>query len=162
MKKKAQNIGQILIYLIAIITVGVILLFGYNALRELMTSSDDITKIKFEQDLRSTIKSVTNQYGTYKPVELRLSNEYKEVCFLKNYGPITGTSIDDLLEGYTFIRDTFTDQVTKNVFVLRFDNQIESYNIEQIDVGEQFKCFEVDRGTVEFGIEGMGDHVLIK
>lgn len=168
MSKTAQNIGQIFIYTLAILIVGVILIFGYKAVTDFRDRADSITLIQFQRSIESSIKSIANQYGTLKTKEFALSNEYREVCFVRNFEISYGSlPLDSIFGKYPIILDAIDPQSgpIKNIFLIKNNKEVaESFDIGKIvvdDAGNPFKCFVVQSSMLKIKIEGKGDHVVI-
>jgi len=160
---KAQNVGQIFVYLTALVVVGVIILVGYRAITGLQDNADDVTIVKFQTDMKGSIKSLSNQYGTLRTKKFKLSDEYSEVCFLDNYAFDTAVLMDDVLEDYPLIYDTLDAGVpTSNAFLMNKQaRMVQDYSFGELSVSGNFACFPVKRGVLEIKIEGKGDHVVL-
>ena len=55
MKRKAQQAGQIMIYVLAIVIVAVILIFGYKSITDFKDRTEMMVKIEFQNKLESSI-----------------------------------------------------------------------------------------------------------
>jgi hypothetical protein len=166
MNKKAQPASQIFTYIIAIVIVGVILIFGYSAVRTFVHRSDQITIVKFQKELETAVKTVSNDYGTVKKYNFDLSNDYKQVCFVRNYDKASVASgfIPANFQQYPVIWDSIYEQVDKNIFLIKSNRFV----AEKLLVGvvslpntEVFKCLNVSNARLSVKMEGMGDHVVI-
>ncbi|SRR3989338_2660516 len=164
MNRRAQNPGEIFIYILTIVIVGIIFLFGYQSIRELMKRTDDVEAIQFQKRLESAVKSVSPEYGTVKRLSLPLSDDFNEVCVLRNDESIT----TDPFAGYPLIRDAYTANSIAGVYkgdnFFLLDQQkriIEAYKVGITEVQEGLKCFPVDDGGVFMTLQGTGDSVKI-
>ncbi|MBR9699308.1 hypothetical protein GOV09_02540 [Candidatus Woesearchaeota archaeon] len=159
---KAQIAGQIFVYIVAVVIVGVLLIFGYQAIRDFQNRTDSITLLNFQKDMERAIDSITNQYGTVKNVEFHLTTDYHEVCFVTYDGVFYG---EIEFTGYPLIYDTIEDNAepTKNVFLVGAKNEVvESYDIGKISLSSGvFECYDVVRGKIKLEIEGKGTYVKI-
>jgi len=160
MLKKAQNIGQIFIYILSIVVVGVILLFGYQAITNFSKNADRIALVQFQKDLESSIKSISSQYGAIQKKIFSLSNDYKQVCFVDNYNSITDLNA---MDSYPIIKDSVVSGTGKNIFLVKANKQAaESFSIEKIALKTViFDCFNITNSKLTIRIEGMGDHAVI-
>jgi hypothetical protein len=163
-KKKAQNVGQIFVYILAIVIVGIILLFGYNAIRDMTKRMNDIGIVDFQKSLESDIKTTTSQYGTLLTKEYQLSNDYKEVCFVRNYFTSNTDSLEiTQLDNHPLIKDSVESNTAKNTFLIQNNGQLaESFQMGTISLGDvDFKCFNVKNSRLTIRMEGKGNHIVI-
>ena len=142
------------------------LLFGYKSISEFRDKADSVSLLKFQKELEASAKSITNQFGTVKKKEFSLSDEFREVCFVRNHEvSFTGLDLSVVFQDYPLIKDAVESQTGKNVFLLRSNKQIgESFDIKNViveDNGNPFRCFDVNNGLLSITLEGKGDHVVI-
>ena len=160
--KKAQNVGQIFIYILAVVIVGVILAFGFRAIMDFSDKTEEVALAKFQKNFGATVKSITNQYGTLRTSEFQISNEFQDVCFLNNYDFDPSEQMNIVLEDHPLIYDTLRgDNPTTNTFLISNKGRIEDYEIGSIKLDSNFECFNVTKGTVTLRLEGKGDHIII-
>ncbi|MBS3118331.1 hypothetical protein J4417_01465 [Candidatus Woesearchaeota archaeon] len=82
-RKRAQIIGQVFIYILAIVAFAAILSFGYIAVQKLLTKQCDVKSIKFKTDLESTFTGIFGSYGKVRNnLDFTLPCETKKVCFV--------------------------------------------------------------------------------
>lgn len=164
MDKKAQNPGQVLIYVLAIVIVSVIMIFGYRSIMEVKNRTDMMLRIEFQKKIESSIKSITSEFGRMRTVDFDLSNEYKAACFVRN----DGTTIMDPtpFEDYPIILDSIdAGNPTKNIFLIKNKKEVaEGFEIGKIrfkDDTEMFKCINVKFSKLTLKIEGKGNYAVI-
>lgn len=177
MKRKAQQAGQIMIYVLAIVIVAVILIFGYKSITDFKDRTEMMVKIEFQNKLESSIKSISSEYGTSRKVVLDLTTDYKQTCFVRNYKTedinVAPKYNDITFEGYPMILDNI-DHVgakpvpLKNVFLIKDRKEVaESYDIGNIMFKQEgtetpvFKCFNVTFSKLNIKIEGKGNYAII-
>ncbi len=159
---KAQNVGQIFIYVLTVVIVGLILLIGYKAISGSRERINQITVLDFQKSMEASITTITNQYGTVKKKTFTLPAGYKEVCFMENYQFNTALNYQQLLQAYPLIYDSLQNgQPTKNIFLIRSEGPGESYDLGRISVSSAFTCFEIRQNMFTVTLEGKGDHVSI-
>lgn len=160
MRKKAQGPGQVLVYVLTIVIMGVILLFGYRSIMDFKERTDQISMLDFQKKLESSINTITPDFGTLRRKTFLLSTEFKEVCFVTNYGiPAFDT---DEFAGYLIIEDSVESQTGKNIFLVTVDGEIsESFSLGEIRTPGDFRCIPVVDARLSVSIEGKGDHVVI-
>ena len=161
MRKKAQNVGQVMVYLLTVVIMGAILLFGYRSIMDFKGRTDKISMVDFQKKLESSVMTITPEYGTLKRKTFILSTDFKEACIATNYG--NPSFNPELFEDYPVIEDAVIDSETgKNIFLVTNDNQVsESFSIGNTMVNGNFRCFQVIEGKLSISIEGKGDHVVI-
>lgn len=161
--------SQIFIYIVAIVIVGVILIFGYGAIVKFKDNSEKVVLIKFQKDIETSIKSISNQYGTIKEKRFSLSNEFSEVCFLRNQNYRNDIPFGEVQSRFPLIVDTLDNGVpTSNIFLIGSNDEVgKIYEIGRIDLdggnclNDNFCCFNVNSGTLTIKLEGRGDYVII-
>jgi hypothetical protein len=162
MNKKAQNVGQLFIYMLAIVIVAVVLIFGYRAITQLNQNTEKVSLMQFQKNLNTKIKSTSSQYGTIKNEEIQISNKYKEICFVTNYKITNYGSLPIDFTGYPAVEDSVESNTGKNVFIIDYDNQMEEgFTIGKVVINNHFKCFQISNSVLQLMIEGKGDHVVI-
>lgn len=158
---RAQLAGQIFVYIITILIVGIVLLFGYKSISEFRSKADSVSLLRFQKELEASAKSIKNQFGTVKKKDFTLA-EFNEVCFIRNYQvSLAGIDISVKFQDYPLIKDAFESNTGKNVFLLSNKEIGESFNIEDLVVENLFQCFDVNNNLLSLTFEGMGDHVVI-
>ena len=87
-------------YVIAIVMVGIILTFGYRSIMSFSDKAEQVALVKFQKNFGSSVKSISNQYGTFKKIDFMISNEFEEVCFLNNYNFNLGIPMGIILKDH--------------------------------------------------------------
>src|SRR3989338_5644355 len=59
-EKKGQIVGQIFIYVLAIVVMGAILIFGYNAIADFRSKSSQVSTIRIQSDVSSALESLSS------------------------------------------------------------------------------------------------------
>ena len=84
-KKKAQVIGQVFIFIVALVLAAMILLYGYNAIfgkSGFIQRADQIALTRFQTEIESQIKETASDYGRIKKLELSVPSKHKTVCIV--------------------------------------------------------------------------------
>jgi hypothetical protein len=165
--KKAQNVGQIFTYILSIVIVGVILLFGYNAIKQLWEKQDTVAKVDFEKKLEAAIISTSSEYGAVRKKTFDVGSSYKSICFAKNYGGYLTTASPIIYNDYPEIKTSVQSGVKKNIFYVRTDGSSfalpkEMGKIAFEDANNPLECIPVKNSRLTINIEGMGDYAIIK
>lgn len=168
MTKKAQNVGQIFVYILTIVIMGIILLFGYRSIISFRDSGEEMVVINFQKDLQSAVSTITSQYNTVRKKDFDLSIEYKQVCFVRNYDTnnYVGYDLDAQFAGYPFIQDEVetSPESINNVFLIKNNKEVAKiFEVGKISFSDAalLNCFNLTGSTLSIKIEGRGDHVII-
>jgi len=140
MEKKSQVAGQIFVYILAIVIVGVILLVGYNAIVYIMDKMNTVGEKDLEQKLRSSVKQTAPRFGTTRVFEFSIPEKYNEICFTDSTDPSADWSSLSS-EGYPVIADAKMDPNNKeSIFLLQGNHQFgTSFEIEKIHIEKNAK-----------------------
>lgn len=157
--KKGQAIGQIFTYIIAIIITAIILGYGYNSIVSIKQKSEQVSYIKFKNDLQNEIKKISFDFGSVKKVSFSLPKNYKQVCFVET-PPDEDTPIPITNPKYPIIVDSSKSGVKKNVFLVE-NIAKDSFYIGKIVLPEDLFCVNTINGRIQLKLEGMGDHAKI-
>jgi len=162
--KKSQMIGQVFIYVVTIVIVGLILLFGYNAIVTVKGKSDEIILSKFKSDVANAVEITSSDFGTVKIKSFELPARYALACFVKNYDgfPDPDTNPSTLFNNYPIMKDSVKDKVDKNLFLIE-DSVEASFFVGDIDVDDTYGvlCFSAVNNRIRVKIEGKGNHALL-
>jgi hypothetical protein len=175
--KRAQNVGQIFVYVLSIVVVGVILLFGYNGINSLIKKFNQIDSASFEKDLNSFVTGVSPEFGTLKARDFKVPSQVKKVCFVRNYktdesgvsSKYNPTS-EPLFGTYPLIKENIEiggsfPQPLKNVFLILDKKEVvplkKLIGKLSFDGDIVAKCFDVKNSRLSIKAEGKGDHAVI-
>ena len=161
--KKAQVQTQIFIYIVAIVVVGMILIFGFRAVKNLGGKAEEVAKIKFGTELQSKFKTVRADYGSIEKIKFLVPQGYREVCFISDSLLATPQEVrDETGKLYTIITDSVVSKVKKNTFLVK-DVAEESYYLGSIKIQDNRKhlCVPVNVGELKLRLEGKGSHVQV-
>ncbi|HII71285.1 TPA: hypothetical protein HA265_00855 [Candidatus Woesearchaeota archaeon] len=80
--KKAQIAGQVFIYIIAIVVVGLIMVYGYSAIKGFTQKGEQVEYITLKTNMENAFKSIVSDYGSVKRPELDIPGKYRMVCLV--------------------------------------------------------------------------------
>lgn len=164
--KKAQYIGQVFIYILAVFLIGFVLVYGYNVIHSFSRRTNEITNIKFATELKSSIESIMPDYESVKIKEFFITPEYKEICFVSNYNGLPDVTTISDIDKYPIIKDSIISKSEKNVFLVDVIEK-ESYDLGKIKledkngIDKKLLCIDVKGGRFRLRLEGKGNHVVI-
>lgn len=155
MRKKSQLYSQIFIYVLTIILISFILVYGYNAVQNFKTRAEQVSCLKFKNDLQNSVESVISDFGTVKRKDLQLCAGYSQVCFVETFENLKlPANIDPI------IKDSILSNTGKNVFLIE-NIAKESFYAGNISVEPDVLCINAVNGKISLKLEGKGNHVAL-
>jgi len=83
--KKAQLYGQIFVYILSLVLISFILIYGYNSIKNFKQKAEQVSCLKFKNDLRNSVDSILSDYGSVQRKDLQVCSGYNQVCFVESY-----------------------------------------------------------------------------
>lgn len=156
--KRAQISGQIFIYILAIIIAGLIILYGYRAVDDLIKRQRDVALINFKTELIGDIEKVAGSYGELKTQTYVLPPGTTEICFVD-------FNIKPTLIGkpeYNLINGVIQSGAEQNIFLIP-PAKIPLY-AEHLEVSgpDYYLCISGRQGRVRLILEGFGNRTVVK
>ncbi len=159
-RNKAQISSQIFVYILAAVIIAVILLVGYKAISTILGFTSKVPIDDFKIDFESEVHKITRSYGSIKKFEFTLPEKFDTICFIDSMNENNEFEISANI-GNAFIEDIVSDNVQKNVFLLKEDIIEESFYVENMDVSEDYLCVE-NQGLMKIWFEGAGKKACLK
>jgi hypothetical protein len=166
--KNSQIQTQVFVYILSIIVVSLILLYGYNAIKGFKERNEQIAMIELENRLKSEISSVSADYANIARGEFTLPAEYKAICFVDNYKltfkqkvSCTGQTPDSATQA--IINDAVKDE-TANIFLVPDGSKnfkIGNIAVDDADSPGGCICIPKKGAQVLARMEGLGNGVKI-
>lgn len=154
--KQSQLYSQIFIYILTIVLVSFILVYGYTAVKNFKERADQVSCLKFKNDMQNAIAGVSSDFGTVKRKDLSICGKYTKACFVESF-----TEADLPLETDPIIIDSVRSGSGKNVFLVE-DIAKESFYGGNISVGpDDVLCIKATGGKISLRLEGKGNHVIL-
>ena len=169
MTKKSQIMGQVFIYILAIVIFSMVLLYGYKAIKGFTKQQEDITLIQLKTQVAQTIESISYDTGTVRSPSFDIPAKYKQVCFADLSKLSEATSIGGPCYStvwrpreYPIICDSWEAGVEKNLFLVATLEE-EPYYVGNITVDNQYGllCINATQGKIKLRLEGLGDKTKI-
>lgn len=161
-QRKAQVIGEVFIYILAVVLFSLIMIYGYNSIRSLGDKADRVVILQIEKDLRSAVKKVAADYGTVLKKEVAVPNQYDKVCFIDlSYTGQSSTALctqgnDDY---NAIICNSWKDRIQKNMFLLSRNQEALSIDIGAARISQaHFFCQNVAFSKITLKLEGRGSY----
>lgn len=153
--KKAQLYSHIFVYILTIILISFILVYGYNAVQNFKERAEQVQCLKFMRDLQNAVESISSDFGSIKRKDLQLCAGYSQVCFVESVqNPNLPSSVDPI------IRDSILSNTGKNVFLVEKIAK-ESFDAGKISVEPDVLCIRAVGGKISLKLEGKGNHAAL-
>ena len=172
-----MGVGQIFVFIIAALTFGLIMIFGYKAIGGFLQSGEDVAFVQFKTDLESSIQKIYTEYGSVRIEEFRLPAKYERICIVDMDYPAEKMSaeMDGLCVQHAKACDVWNDakiaqeagksgyeSVDENIFLTpEAPVKLKTFRISLYDEETRdnvgFLCQDIDGGSVSFVLEGKGD-----
>jgi len=159
-KSKGQSKGQtqqVFIYLIAIIALGAVILFGYKAIHSLLSKGCAAEKAEFKASLEEMLENY-NSFGSLHIETLKAPCSVTEICFVsaevigKNALPSTAPAL---------IRDNTEAGVRFNIYLLT-NNVVEPLTFsDYVKAPGNYTCIPAVGGVFKIKFEGLGAYTLV-
>jgi hypothetical protein len=155
--KNAQIQAQVFVYVLAMIVISLVLLYGYRSIDTMNERAKQIDILAFKNDVIRAVEKVSNDYGTVRTPSFNIPQDYIEVCFIDMQGhspPI------ELKSEHPLVYEAWEDE-SANVFLIK-DLVEESLLVGDesnylISIDEpNYLCIEVKNRRVKVRLEGMG------
>ena len=155
--KKTQLYGQIFIYILTIVLTSFILVYGYNAVNNFKKRAEQVSCLKFKNDLKNAVESISSDFGSVKRKDFQLCAGYTKVCFVESFeSPNLPYGVDPIL------KDSVLSNSGKNTFLFDVYNSAkESFYIGKISVNPDVFCIEAINNKVSLSLEGKGNHAML-
>jgi|SRR3989344_3597973 len=152
---KAQLQGQVFIYILTVVIIGMVLLFGGKAILDFIQKGEEVAFIKFKTDLKSIVDSIGPDYQSIVRETLTIGRDYQQVCF---------TDSASITSPYPTMNSVVGSGTGENTFLVTTD-VVEKFDVGTIQVDnvahQDWDCFPIINGKVRLQFEGMGDKTKI-
>jgi len=160
-KRKAQLQTQIFMYLFIAIVVTLTFILGYRFIKGIKEGGESISLNMFQKELEKSIKAVSYTYGEVNLIELELSKEYKEVCFVdSNKAKALENADINNIDDYPLIKNAVESDIKENVFLVVSKSKDVHFDISNIEVDKGFLCIN-NPGVLKIRLEGLGNRTRI-
>ncbi len=160
-RKKGEVTGQLFVFLLAIILFGLILIYGYKAVKTFGEKSKEAVFIEFKESLQTAVRTSLMDYGSVKKFQLSLPSSYEEICFIDLETLQTkGTRLNELAKTRPLIFNAVEAGMPQNVFLVPMAES--PLQVGKLSIDEGFVCFENTKIGVMLRFEGKGKSVGIR
>jgi len=144
-----------------LIVAGLIMVAGYQAVKDLGEQQDQSTLILFKPKLQGDLSSL--DYGDVEIKSYTVPADVTKVCFAdpKKTNPLLCPNCPRADEN-PIIRDIIEDGVKENVFLM-YGDVPQSIEVESLTVGCcDFQCVKIENGELKMKLEGQGEKTLVQ
>lgn len=159
--KKSQLYSQIFIYILTLVLISLILVYGYKYINDFKKRAEKLSCLKFEKDMQNSIQLLLSDFGSVKRKELKLCSGYKQICFVETFRQFNRnfpTSNVDPID--PLILDSVQSGTEKNVFLVG-NTAKESFYAGKISLepaGLDVLCIN---STKSLRLESKGSYVML-
>ncbi|HLC85835.1 MAG TPA: hypothetical protein VJG30_00920 [Candidatus Nanoarchaeia archaeon] len=171
--KKAQLLSQPFFWIFAIVVMGIILIFSWNAIRDLVGFGEKVGTVKLIEDIKNEVEEIAKSFpGTSiecaltrragssdNECEIIAPSDLKGMCFVDTNSPVDFSKIEfkNVKEEVQVVQGTGD----RNVFFATIKNPIDSIYINKLKPKEHF-CLNIQQGMKKFILENKGKFVEIR
>jgi hypothetical protein len=160
LKRKAEISGQVFIYVLAAIMIGLLFFIGVKAIGTLVSNFQNVNIDDFKSGFESDVKDIARQYGSVKNVELALPGKYDEICFVDAMEEDSKSHFDSSKIENTLIKDSVESEAKENVFLMKKGIPQDRFTADNLDVQADYLCLE-NEGKLEVWLRGTGKKALL-
>jgi hypothetical protein len=168
--RKAQVAGQVFIYILAIVVVGLIIAYGYSAIKGFTQKGEQVEYITLKTGLENAFKGIISDYGSVKRLDdLNIPGKYSMVCFVdKDRASAANefaicTKQTTLEKYYNPIACSGWKTGRSNVFLM--PDGSDSFDVGKIlfedNEGRPFLCIDVVNNKIKLQLESRGNAVVV-
>lgn len=170
--KKAQT-SEIFFFILAIVIIGLLLLFGVKYIMELGSKVNQIELVQFKTDLENYADEYRPVYGKWQKLTLNVPAGILKVCFVQQE-TFTNAAIYHEQEGLCqkehedynlFMCNAWQDDTSRNVYTDPFDELEVGIDMGAIEVGtvnQNYLCVDTSDHILQIKMTGFGDRVLVE
>ena len=164
MKKAEMPAGQIFVYVLTIVIIALVFIYGYNAIATIIEKQKLAALNDFQDSVSNTAETVTNDmYGTVKKRTFTVPGDYRKICFVTNARIPNENHIDPFFPSVPkLLKDSISSNQEDNFFLVEDLSSFQPFIIRNIDTEpNDVVCFEVVNNMVEIKFTSRGNHTLI-
>jgi hypothetical protein len=155
---KAQVQATVVIYVLAVVIAGSILLYGYTVVKNLLITQESVQLLDFKKQVEEQVDSLSYAYRDVRENNYVVPVKYTGLCFVDLE---TQNPADSIPDNYTLIKNSVSDGVKRNSFLVDGTRMGDAFLVGKVDIGDGFKCFPVVNGQIKLRFEALGKSVKI-
>ncbi len=153
--KKSQIQGEVIIYILAVIIASFILIYGYGAIKNLVSTQEDILIVTFKEDVRSEVTKKSYEFKNINLIKYQVPQNFDEVCVvdLKRF---QDSYVLASLSSNTLIHDSVKDGVKRNIFLVDDGVMRDGFYAGNLAPLNGYECIQVYSGEISLKYEALG------
>lgn len=159
-KNKAQISGQVFIYILAAVMIGLLFFIGMKAIGSIVQAGARINIDSTRSDLQSAVETTARQYGSVKKFEFNLPEKYDEICFVDAMDEEGKFNFDISKIENEMVRDSVLSGAKENVFLMKKGVWEDKFTADKLDVQADYLCIE-NEGQLVIWLRGTGKKALL-
>ena len=169
---KAQT-SEIFFFILAIVIIGLLLLFGVKYIMELGSKVNQIDLVRFKTDLEGYADEIRPVYGKWRRIEMDVPTGIDIVCFVQ-LSTFTESPLYIEQEGlcqkddsdYDFLMcQAWQSDTTRNVYTQPFDELDVGISLGALEVGDantNYLCIDTSSNSMKIKMTGEGNKLLLE
>ncbi len=164
MDRKGIGVGQVFVYIIAIITFALIMIFSFKALFGFVANLQKVEFVQFKSDLENSIQQLHSEFGAIRQEEFFTPKHFQQICFIDlDYAP-TSVEVSSLCDLDSIACNAWTDSSgfameEENVF-LQPPAEVK-IKVPRLELNQGFLCAPIRNGKFILILEGRGDRTKL-
>jgi hypothetical protein len=163
--RKGQVAGQIFIYIIAIVVVGFIILYGYSAIKTFRQRGEEVEYISLKTSIENSIGSIASDYGSVKRPDFTVPSKYTSVCFVDKSASEAGIDAQEICQEEPIMCEAWKTH-RNNVFLIPDGSEAFDAGVISITKGNDdnapYLCVPVVNSRLRVTLTGKGDRVQVE
>jgi hypothetical protein len=163
MSSSKAVVQQSFLFILFIVVVGFIAIFGYQAINSFIGSQCEAQRITFQQDLTSYVDQY-NDYGAVHEEQLTMPCSYNSICLVNTSKTNSGDAnlaVPPRLDAdqQNVVRTSLDTE--RNIFLIGDFAEPIGYS-EKLTVNDEVTCFEPSNGRLNLRFRGQGSTTLVE
>lgn len=169
MNRKGMGIAQTFIFIVAAITFALIMIFGYKAVQDFISSGEEVAFVQFKNNLEREVRQIQTDYGAVRVKQFVVPGKYKQVCFIDLDVKPGGEVLEGLRKQDAYAADIWKEAwaredkkgfeaADQNVFLTPIQEETLPIKVDDISMENGYFCSPIQKGKFSLVLEGKGDH----
>ncbi len=167
MDRRGQTAGQIFVYVLAIVVVGLIIAYGYSAIKDFTEKGEQVEYVTLQKGLENSVKAITSDYGSVNRPDVNVPGKYEMICLVDKdrASDAEGTALCTEVPGqeglYQPIACAGWQAGRNNVFLI--PDGSDAFDVGDIVIKDNrpFICIDVVNNQANIQLKGLGDKVEV-
>jgi len=158
--KKSQIAGQIFIYILTAVVIGIIVLIGYWAINKTVGSGCQVEQLNFKNSIE-TLADKYDTYGSLNKDTLSAPCGYEKICFVDN--SMVSSKTPPALCTNSVIKDSVKSGTQKNIFIISKKDTVPVGFSDKVALDDTTNCTCISSRNNNFYLtfKGKGDRTVI-